>query len=49
MRRNTPRRILYALLKRRYHGHVIYKMELIYVQTRVKGQGSHDLALEMEK
>ena len=48
IRRKTPRRILDALLKRRYHRHEIYKMELIYVQTRVKGQGSHELVLEME-
>ena len=44
--RYTPR-ILDASLKQRYHRHRIYKM--IYVQTRVKGQDSHELALEMEK
>ena len=29
-----------------YHRHGIYKMELVYVQTRVKGPGSPELALE---
>ena len=47
--KKIPRRILDALLKRIYHRHGIYKMELIYVQTRVKGPGSSELALEMEK
>ena len=48
MRGNTPKGILDASLKQRYHRHGIYKMELIYVQTRVKGQGTRKLALEME-
>ena len=36
-------------LKRRYHRHGIYKMELIFVQTRVKGRGSPELALVRKK
>ena len=41
MCRKTLRRILDGSLKRMYNG---YKMELIYVQTRVKGPGSPELA-----
>ena len=29
--------------------HARYKMELIYIQTRLKGQGSPELALEIRK
>ena len=31
-----------------YHRQVICKMDLIYVQTRVRSPGSPELALEME-
>ena len=32
-----------------YHCTAGYKMELIYVETRLKGQGSPELALEERK
>ena len=45
--RQKTLRILDPSLKGRYHRHGIYEMGLIYVHTRVKGQDSHLLALEI--
>ena len=42
-------RTFQALIKQQYHRRVRYKMELIYIQSNIKGEGSLELALEMKK
>ena len=48
MHRKTLRGILDTSLKQRYHRHGIYIMELIYVQTKLKSQGSPKLAWKLK-
>ena len=42
-------RILESSVKRPPLQCALYKMELIYIQFRTEGQGSHELGLEMKK
>ena len=49
MRRNRIITTEKAIIKPMEHCTALYKMELTYVQTRLKGQGNPELALEIQK
>ena len=46
---NTPYTLLCNWQDNTCHGPACYKMEWIYTQTKMRGQGSLELACEMKK